>query len=137
MSADNNTECPAVNQIAEPDPNELVNPVIASLTDELFTKTASYVQAELDNTLDDYKLLEEMNKVTSSKYSTMSNLCESLSSSVNQLEASYELLTPFLDKIDLLDEKVTKLEELAYAVDSYSKRLENRFKSLDKQSTKS
>ena len=109
---------------------------INSLSDNLFQKTANYVKAELEVTLDDYRLLEAMNKSAAEKYRSMSGLSENVAQSVSELSSSYEQLTPYLEKIDALDEKVTRLEELAYAVDSYSKRLETRFKALEKSAPK-
>lgn len=114
---------------------EQLDDKINNLSDDLFKKTAEYVKAELEVTLDDYKLLEDMNKATAAKYRAMSGLSENVAASINNLNHSYEQLTPFLDRIDALDDKVAKLEELAYAVDSYSKRLETRFKELEKKSS--
>lgn len=103
------------------------------LTDGLFAKTSEYVKAELEVTLDDYKLLEQMNRVTATKYADMRGLSDQVKKSLIDLETNYARMIPFLEKIDGLERKVVQLEELAYAVDNYSKRLEGRFKSLDKR----
>lgn len=106
---------------------------IERLTDDLFQKTSDYVKAELEVTLDDYKLLEQMNRATAAKYSELRGQSEEVKKSLADLDANYARMIPFLEKMDGLEKKVVRLEELAYAVDGYSKRLEGRFKSLEKR----
>lgn len=103
------------------------------LSDDLFQKTSDYVKAELEVTLDEYKLLEQMNGATATKYSEMRTRSEQLKQSLLDLETNYARIIPFLEKVDGLEKKVVQLEELAYAVDNYSKRLEGRCKSLEKR----
>ncbi len=74
-------------------------------------------------TLDDYKLLEAMNNTTAEKYHEMRQVAANTAESISELNAKYEQILPKLEIIDKLDRKVTHLEKLAYAIDSYSKRL--------------
>lgn len=106
---------------------------VRALTAELFSKTRTYVQAELELGLSDYRLLEQMNRQTAAKYAEVRSVADDLSKSLTDLEVNYSRVAPFLDKIDVLETKVARLEELAYSVDNYSKRLEHRLKSLDKK----
>lgn len=106
---------------------------IHELADDLYKKTSVYVQSELESTLDEYKLLEEMNKKTASKYKDMKQVTDNVNQSITDLEKNYSRLEPFLSQINDLEEKVVKLEEVAYSVDSYTKRLEAKFKSLEKR----
>lgn len=106
---------------------------IERLTDDLFQKTSDYVKAELEVTLDEYKLLEQMNRTTAAKYTELRGLSDQVKRSLVDLDTNYARMIPFLEKMDGLEKKVVRLEELAYAVDSYSKRLESRFKSLEKR----
>ena len=106
---------------------------VRNLTKELFRKTSDYVQAEMSVTHDDYKLLEQMNRQTAVKYSQVREVAEGLNNSLHDLEVNYSRISPFLDKVEVLEEKVSRLEELAYSVDNYSKRLEAKFKSLEKR----
>lgn len=108
--------------------------LIDKLTDELFEKTSDYVKAELEVTLDDYRLLEQMNITTSAKYSQLRGLSDQLKGSLQDLEKNYFRIIPYLEKIDSLEQKVTRLEELAYAIDSYTKKLEARYKLLQNSS---
>ncbi|CAG2112804.1 unnamed protein product, partial [Medioppia subpectinata] len=89
----------------------------------MFGKTSEYLVAELNVTLEDYKLLEEMNNVTTNKYKEMTEATESVAKSVDSMNDKYKTLLPNLQLIDKIEEKVQKLEDMAYAIDAYSKRL--------------
>ena len=90
--------------------------------------------SELETTVEEYKLLEEMNKVTLTKYSDMSQITENISKGVVDLNSKYRDLLPYLEQIDQIDSSVGRLEQAAYKLDAYSKRLEQKFKSLEKRS---
>lgn len=102
-------------------------------------------------TCEDYRLLENMNKLTSLKYMEMkdisinisrnlqdlNNKCESYiklaSSSTEEWSAplyrsplfvfSDASLQPYLDQINQIEEQVSSLEQAAYKLDAYSKKL--------------
>ena len=74
-------------------------------------------------TLDDYKLLETMNTVTGEKFKEISCTGQNVIQSMNELNEKFTTILPKLELIDQLDKKVEHLEKLAYAIDSYSKRL--------------
>jgi len=99
----------------------------------MFSKTSDWISAELETTAEDYKLLEQMNKVTATKYSDMEQITANISKGMNQLNVKYQELQPYLDQIDQIDESVSRLEQAAYKLDSYSKRLEAKFQSLEKR----
>ena len=44
---------------------------LANLSDDLFKKVNVYLQGEVDATVQDYKLLQEMNSVTTERYDKM------------------------------------------------------------------
>lgn len=64
-----------------------------------------------------------MNNTTAEKYHEMRLVAGKTAESIGELNAKYEQILPKLEIIDKLDRKVTHLEKLAYAIDSYSKRL--------------
>lgn len=105
---------------------------LKSLGEEMVAKGGEFLRSELALTLDDYRLLEKMNLVTAEKFSKMSLTGDSVATTQEQLRKQYAQLEPYLAAVDTLDEKVTRLEEMAYAVDAYTKRLEARFKQLEK-----
>lgn len=106
---------------------------VEQLSNNLFKATAEYAQADLQVTLDEYALLAKMNDASAEKYCQLKNSADSLSKSLAELNSNYQRLVPFLDKISKLEEQVVNLERLAYSLDNYSKRLEARFRSLDKR----
>ncbi|RWS24756.1 biogenesis of lysosome-related organelles complex 1 subunit 2-like protein [Leptotrombidium deliense] len=108
---------------------------INRLSEKLFEKATDYLQSELRMTTEDYKLLQKMNEMTAKKYSSMKQVGESIALSLNDLHSKYQSLGAYFEEIDKLDEKVTKLEEIAYAIDGYTKRLEAKYKQSEKPGT--
>merc|ERR1719270_2739131 len=97
----------------------------------MFTSTSDWVTGELEATTEEYRLLEQMNKLTLTKYSDMSQITENVTKSEG---SQYTDLLPYLEQIDQIDASVERLEQAAYKLDAYSKRLEQKFKMLEKRS---
>ncbi|XP_013856346.1 biogenesis of lysosome-related organelles complex 1 subunit 2 [Austrofundulus limnaeus] len=110
---------------AESDINELCS--------EMFDKMALFLQGELTATCEDYRLLENMNKLTSLKYMEMKDISVNISCNLQDLNNKYASLQPYLDQINKIEEQVSSLEQAAYKLDAYSKKLEARFKKLEKR----
>lgn len=110
---------------AEPDINELCA--------DMFEKMAIVLQGELTGTSEDYRLLENMNKLTSLKYMEMKDISINISRNLQDLNNKYASLQPYLDQINQIEEQVSSLEQGAYKLDAYSKKLEARFKKLEKR----
>uniref|UniRef100_A0A3B4VN87 Biogenesis of lysosomal organelles complex-1, subunit 2 n=1 Tax=Seriola dumerili TaxID=41447 RepID=A0A3B4VN87_SERDU len=110
---------------AEPDINELCT--------DMFEKMAVFLQGELTATCEDYRLLENMNKLTSLKYMEMKDISINISRNLQDLNNKYASLQPYLDQINQIEEQVSSLEQAAYKLDAYSKKLEARFKKLEKR----
>lgn len=91
------------------------------------------MQGELSAVLEDYTLLEQMNKATITKYADMRQIGGSVNRALKDLNEKYLALYPYLEQIDQIEDSVTKLEAAAYKLDAYSKRLEAKFKSLEKK----
>lgn len=66
-----------------------------------------------------------MNRVTISKYSDMKQIAGNVTKALKDLNDKYKCLRPYLDQIDQVEDSVTKLEQAAYKLDAYSKRLGN------------
>ncbi|XP_044743303.1 biogenesis of lysosome-related organelles complex 1 subunit 2 [Chrysoperla carnea] len=109
------------------------DPNLSRLATTMFQKTADYLYGELTATHEDYKLLENMNQTTISKYSEMKKIASSVSKTMIELNGKYEALQPYLEQIDQIEDSITKLEQAAYKLDAYSKRLEAKFKQLEKR----
>lgn len=70
------------------------DPNLSRLATKMFHKTNEYISHELNTCLEDYRLLEDMNKATISKYSDMDQIAESLTVSSADLKQKYEELVP-------------------------------------------
>uniref|UniRef100_A0A672T6M4 Biogenesis of lysosome-related organelles complex 1 subunit 2-like n=1 Tax=Sinocyclocheilus grahami TaxID=75366 RepID=A0A672T6M4_SINGR len=108
---------------AEPDINELCR--------DMFDKMSVFLQGELTATCEDYKLLENMNKLTSLKYMEMKDISINISRNLQDLNQKYASLQPYLDQINQIEEQVTALEQAAYKLDTYSKKLEAKYRLLE------
>ncbi|CAI9726222.1 Hypothetical predicted protein [Octopus vulgaris] len=106
---------------------------VVRLCQETMSKTAIYLRGELEGTAEEYKLLEQMNQVTINKYSEMKHIAMNISRAMVELDDKYRSLQPYLDQIDQIEESVSNLEQAAYRLDAYSKRLESKFKMLQKR----
>ncbi|KAL2089564.1 hypothetical protein ACEWY4_014252 [Coilia grayii] len=111
---------------------EPAEPDIDELCKDMFDKMAIFLQGELTATCEDYKLLENMNKLTSLKYMEMKDISINISRNLQDLNQKYASLQPYLDQINQIEEQVTALEQAAYKLDTYSKKLgENIAKLVD------
>lgn len=71
----------------------------------MFNKTAEYLYGELTFTLEDYRLLENMNRATITKYSDMKHIAANVAKGMTELNekcALFNLLCKFLFKYELL-----------------------------------
>lgn len=68
------------------------DPSLSRLATKMFQKTHSYVSHELNTSLEDYKLLENMQKLTISKYSDMNQIAENLVTSSTELKQKFDEL---------------------------------------------
>ncbi|KAF5288850.1 hypothetical protein FQA39_LY03729 [Lamprigera yunnana] len=109
------------------------DPNLSQLATTMFTKTADYLSGELTATQEEYKLLENMNRATITKYSDMKHIALNIANSMGELNQKYNSLQPYLDQIDQIEDSIAKLEQAAYKLDAYSKRLEAKFKNLEKR----
>ena len=72
-------------------------------------------------------------RLTATKYSDMRQITGNVSKGVEELNAKYAVLAPYVAQIDEIDASVARLEQAAFKLDAYSKRLEAKFKELEKR----
>ncbi|CAK9821071.1 Biogenesis of lysosome-related organelles complex 1 subunit 2 [Anthophora plagiata] len=108
------------------------DPNLSRLANTMFQKMEEYLQEELTATHADYRLLERLNKETIAKYTELKTVSSSVAQSLDSLNEKYKKLQPILDNINEIDDSVTKLEQAAYKLAAYSKRLEAKFKCIEK-----
>lgn len=65
---------------------------LGRLATKAFEKTYTYVTHDMNSSLDDYKLLEQMNRACISKYSDMQQISENLATSSIQLKEKFDNL---------------------------------------------
>ncbi|XP_068950057.1 biogenesis of lysosome-related organelles complex 1 subunit 2-like [Petaurus breviceps papuanus] len=104
---------------------------ITQLCQDMFSKMATYLTDKLTATSEDSKLLENMNKLTSLKYLEMKAIA--VSRNLKDLNQKYAALWPYLDQITLTEGQVASLEQAAYKLDAYSKKLEAMYKKFERR----
>lgn len=65
---------------------------LSRLATKAFDKTYAYVTHDMNSSLEDYKLLEQMNRACISKYSDMQQISENLATSSIQLKEKFDNL---------------------------------------------
>ncbi|XP_027729949.1 biogenesis of lysosome-related organelles complex 1 subunit 2-like [Vombatus ursinus] len=75
---------------------------------------ANYLTGKLIATNEDYKLLENMNKLTNLEYLEMKDIAVNISGNLKDLSQKYAALQPYLDQITLIEEQVAALRQAAY-----------------------
>ncbi|KAI6659226.1 Biogenesis of lysosome-related organelles complex 1 subunit 2-like [Oopsacas minuta] len=99
---------------------------------KMFEDVKVYVHGEIEANASEYELLENMNNVTTSKYKHLTIKCKELSKQTQTLNETYEELAPYFAMINQLDSNLGQLEIAVMKLDSATKQIENKFKSLTK-----
>lgn len=105
-----------------------------SAAEKTFENISEYIDAELRASLKDYEFISKLNKTTTDSFKDYMVVAEKIARNVDRINENQKAksrLDNLVKAIDEIDSKVTSLEALAYKIDSYSKRLEDTFKSLD------
>lgn len=102
--------------------------ILEHLSKDMLKSTGDYIKEEIDLCISDYKLLTQMNKTVCEKYKNLTKYTSNISSEMEKLNESYTALLPLLSQIDEVERCVSELEQSANKLDSYSKRLETKFK---------
>lgn len=68
------------------------DPNLSRLATKMFEKTNDYISHELNTSLEDYKLLEQMNRATITKYADMNQITENLAASSAELKQKLDNL---------------------------------------------
>jgi biogenesis of lysosome-related organelles complex 1 subunit 2 len=108
--------------------NELVKD-----TEAMFANIADYVQGELSVTSNDYKLLEQMNVLTTEKYRAMTDQAADLTLFMQELQKKYASFEPYLQQIDAIEKSVDELDRTVSLMDEYTKQLETKFRTLNER----
>lgn len=81
------------------EPFDAHDPNLSRLATKMFQKTGDYISHELNTTADDYKLVENMNKVMMGKVLEMKQMSQSIAAKNSELNRKYEELVSMLVNI--------------------------------------
>lgn len=73
------------------------DPNLSKLATKMFRKTEEYISNELQAPIEDYQLLENMNRATIAKYSDMRQISQNLSVSTAELSVKFQALVSYLN----------------------------------------
>eukprot|EP00002_Diphylleia_rotans_P001740 TRINITY_DN10982_c0_g1_i1.p1 TRINITY_DN10982_c0_g1~~TRINITY_DN10982_c0_g1_i1.p1 ORF type:complete len:140 (+),score=37.66 TRINITY_DN10982_c0_g1_i1:47-466(+) len=107
-------------------------PTVYQSTEQLFQSAGSIAKTELQLHINDYALYQEMHKQTTEKYKAMAQNASSIADNFESLHTKYTEIEPHLQEIDKVDESLESLEQTVALLDAYTRRLETKFKALQK-----
>ena len=111
--------------------------ILQDLSKEMLRSTGDYIKSEIDMCVADYKVLEKMNRSVEEKYKNLSNVSGNINIEMEKLNEKYANLLPLLSQINEVEMCVTELETSAGKLDTYSKKLEAKFKQfIEKNNSK-
>nr|XP_032836417.1 biogenesis of lysosome-related organelles complex 1 subunit 2 isoform X2 [Petromyzon marinus] len=117
----------AAEEVREAPPDD-----VTALCRDMFTKMSAYLHGELAATCGDYRLLEQLNRLTARSYGEMGEQARSVHGRLSTLTQQYAALQQCLSQVDSVELQVSLLEQAAYRLDAHSKRLA-KFKKLEKR----
>ena len=92
------------------------------------------VKGEVKYVCEDYKTMQDMNEHVGEKLRNTSDSFNKIGSQMQTLNRKSEEIEAYLKEVDTICEKIDKLDHLATGLDTYTRTLEARYKSLLKQS---
>ncbi|KAJ3440326.1 biogenesis of lysosome-related organelles complex 1 subunit [Anaeramoeba flamelloides] len=108
-------------------PEEKLN----SLTKELFTNFSEYAQGQFKIVKEDFIALQEMNELSTNKYSQMKQKSSQVLKELHTIEEKETSIKPYLDSLDGVVKNVDDLYKTVQELDSYSKNLQQAFVQLE------
>eukprot|EP00008_Paramoeba_atlantica_P007007 CAMPEP_0201489110 /NCGR_PEP_ID=MMETSP0151_2-20130828/21029_1 /ASSEMBLY_ACC=CAM_ASM_000257 /TAXON_ID=200890 /ORGANISM="Paramoeba atlantica, Strain 621/1 / CCAP 1560/9" /LENGTH=128 /DNA_ID=CAMNT_0047874591 /DNA_START=6 /DNA_END=392 /DNA_ORIENTATION=- len=109
----------------ETDPEKL-----RELSSKVFENVGDYLNAEFTACSEDFKLLEDMNRVSTEKYAKMADKAVLLGKEMDLIQKKYEEMKPYLQQIDEIDAAVDELQTTVEALDIYTQRLDSRLRDV-------
>jgi len=98
------------------------------LSYQIFLQDKHYIKSEVDCCIADYQVLEQINKIITKKYKTLSSHSTNIDNEMSKLSEGYANLLPLLIQIDHVERMIGELEISPHKLEQYSKRLESKYK---------
>ena len=98
--------------------------------DSALADVRDYSKLQIEATLDEYKLLEELNRVAAARYSQVADTVDSLSGFAEAAAEQRKSLEPLLSEIDSIEAVVTSLEGAAELLNTHVSRIEAKAREL-------
>jgi biogenesis of lysosome-related organelles complex 1 subunit 2 len=119
----------AVPAVAQEDSRAQTNDdPLAKALQTLFLNVTSFIQAELQATSSEFKLLENLNLRVASEYDHQADFAAGLRVFVERLKQKNNNFAHYLQQIDEIDQEVTELEAVVSTLDNYTSNLEAKIK---------
>uniref|UniRef100_A0A0N5B268 Biogenesis of lysosome-related organelles complex 1 subunit 2 n=1 Tax=Strongyloides papillosus TaxID=174720 RepID=A0A0N5B268_STREA len=96
-------------------------------------KVSSFLEGQIESTIQEYKILAEMNDVAGQRYDDMKHVAKNVNDKYTELNQKCEQLHIFLNQIDMIDKASKDLEAIVFNLDDYVKKLEQKFASMLKK----
>lgn len=92
-------------------------------TRKVFDGLATLASSELKATMDEFQLLENVNRVAAAKYAEVSDTVDSLETVMKEIIDQHKSLASHIAEIDAVDKSVKDLEDTVVALDTYTAKL--------------
>ncbi len=91
------------------------------------------VKGEAKYVCEDYKTMEQMNEHVIVRLHETGERCTVVGNELQSLNSKMADLEAYLKEIDVISERVNEMESVAAGLDTYTRNLETKYKSLLKQ----
>jgi hypothetical protein len=97
--------------------------------DVMLANLSRYLQGELSLSLDDYHLLQSINKATASRYRLIAGDAAGLPHIFRQLQEKVDALRPHMERVAAIEARVDRIHLAASRLDVATQRIETKYSS--------
>ncbi|CAJ0931093.1 unnamed protein product, partial [Mesorhabditis belari] len=115
---------------AEPSRANASTNQVRQLAENMYDKIGQLMHNQIQGSIDEYKLLEDMNTATAQRYVDMKTVAEGVGDKLTKLNDKYASLKPYLNQIDEMESSTRRLEEAVNTLDQYVTALEAKLQNI-------